>query len=142
MKPFLLDAPCKDCLWGGNRLRELFGKHTRNVSMFDMDFHVTMPRMEKGYKNETQYSKLDYYFDGDKKPMEIGRGRNASRRVDSRLSWFAFQQQFFSVILRAPQQFASGELSVAFRPEDDPDRSLMTCSAQMRADLEDYHARV
>jgi YidC/Oxa1 family membrane protein insertase len=107
----------------------------RNVSVFDLDYRVTMPRMEKGYKNESQYSKLDYYFEGDKKPVEIGRGRNASRRVDSKLSWFAFQQQFFSTILRAPQQFASGELAVSFMPENDPDRNLMTCSAQMRADL-------
>jgi len=107
----------------------------RNVSSFDLDFDVTMPRMEKGYKNESQYSKVDYYFEGDKKPVEIGRGRNASRRVDSKLSWFAFQQQFFSAILRAPQQFASGELSVSFLPENDPERNLMTCSAKMRADL-------
>ena len=107
----------------------------RNVSSFDLDFDVTLPRMEKGYKNESQYSKLDYYFEGDRKPVEIGRGRNASRRVDSKLSWFAFQQQFFSAILRAPQQFASGELSVSFLPENDPERNLMTCSAKMRADL-------
>ena len=107
----------------------------RNVSVFDLDFDVTMPRMEKGYKNETQYSKLDYYFEGDKKPVEIGRGRNASRRVDSKLSWFAFQQQFFSAIMRAPQQFASGELAVSFFPQDDADRNLMACSAQMRLDL-------
>ena len=80
----------------------------RNVSSFDLDFSVTVPRMEKGYRNESQYSKIDYYFDGDKKPEEIGRGRNASRRIDSKLSWFAFQQQFFSAIMRAPQQFNSG----------------------------------
>ena len=107
----------------------------RNVSVFDLDFDVTMPRMEKGYKNETQYSKLDYYFEGDKKPVEIGRGRNASRRVDSKLSWMAFQQQFFSAILRAPQQFASGELAVNFFPQDDSERNLMACSAKMRLDL-------
>ena len=107
----------------------------RNVSVFDLDFDVTMPRMEKGYKNESQYSKLDYYFEGDKKPSEIGRGKNGSRRVDSKLSWFAFNQQFFSAILRAPQQFASGELAVSFFPQDDPDRNLMACSARMRADL-------
>ena len=107
----------------------------RNVSALDMDFALTMPRMEKGYKNESQYSKLDYYFEGDKKPVEIGRGRNASRRVDSKLSWFAFQQQFFSAIVRAPQQFASGELAVSFYPQDDADRNLMACSAQMRLDL-------
>ena len=107
----------------------------RNVSMFDIDFNVTLPRMEKGYKNESQYSKLDYYYEGDKKPSEIGRGRNASRRVDSKLSWFAFQQQFFSAIVRAPQEFASGELAVSFFPQEDPDRNLMACSAQMRAEL-------
>ena len=107
----------------------------RNVSVFDLDFDVTMPRMEKGYKNESQYSKLNFYYEGDKKPVEIGRGRNASRRVDSKLSWMAFQQQFFSAILRAPQQFASGELAVNFFPQEDPDRNLMTCSAKMRLDL-------
>lgn len=107
----------------------------RNVSSYDIDFEVTMPRMEKGYKNETQYSKLDYYFDGDKKPVEIGRGRSASKRVESRLSWFAFQQQFFSTIVRAPQQFSSGELGIGFFQQDDPERKLMACSAKMRAEL-------
>ena len=108
----------------------------RNVSSYDIDFEVTMPRMEKGYKNETQYSKLDYYFDGDKKPVEIGRGRSASKRVESRLSWFAFQQQFFSTIVRAPQQFSSGELGIGFFQQDDPERNLMACSAKMRAELD------
>ena len=36
----------------------------RNVLSMDVDFNVTMPRMEKGYKNETQYSRLNYYFPG------------------------------------------------------------------------------
>ena len=107
----------------------------RNVSVFDLDLDVTLPRMEKGYKNEAQYSKLDYYFDGDKKPVEIGRGRNASKRIDSRLSWFAFQQQFFSAIMRAPEEFSSGELSVNFLPQEDPERRLMECSAKMRCEL-------
>jgi len=107
----------------------------RNVNMFDIDFDMTLPRMEKGYKNESQYSKLNYYFEGDKKPSEIGRGRNGSRRVDNKLSWFAFQQQFFSAIMRAPQEFASGELTVSFYPQEDPEHNLMACSAKMRADL-------
>ena len=114
---------------------DMQGVIPRNVSMFDLDFRVTVPRMEKGYKNESQYSKLDYYFEGDKKPSEFGRGRSGSRRVESKLSWFAFQQQFFSAILRAPQQFSSGELSVTFQPQDDPERNLMVCDALMRAEL-------
>ena len=106
-----------------------------NVSSFDIDFNVTVPRMEKGYRNESQYSKLNYYYEGDKKPEAIGNGRNGERRIDSRLSWFAFQQQFFSVIMRAPREFSSGDLAISFYREDDPSRNLMDCSAKMRADL-------
>ncbi|MBQ7622497.1 MAG: membrane protein insertase YidC, partial [Bacteroidales bacterium] len=107
----------------------------RNVSVFDVDFSVTVPRLEKGYRNESQYSKLDYYFEGEKKPSEIGRGRSASKRIDSSLSWFAFQQQFFSVIMCAPGQFANGEVAVNFVPETDPSHDLMHCSAQMRSNF-------
>ena len=108
----------------------------RNVSSFDLDFSLTIPRMEKGYRNESQYSKIDYYFEGDKKPEEFGRSRSGSRRVDSKLSWFAFQQQFFSAIMRAPEQFASGQLSISFIPEADESHNLMSCAADMRCEFQ------
>lgn len=107
----------------------------RNVGSFDLDFAVTVPRMEKGYKNELQYSKLDYYFDGEDKPEEMGRGKSASKRIDSKLSWFAFHQQFFSAIMRAPDQFASGQLSVKYYPEEDAERNLGDYEAAMRIDF-------
>jgi YidC/Oxa1 family membrane protein insertase len=112
------------------------GMIPRNVSMFDIDWSVVIPRLEKGYKNEKQYSKLDYYFDGDKKPEEIGRGRDASKRIDSRFKWFAFQQQFFSAIMTSPSDFASGTLEVKYFNEDDPSRNLMTCSAKLRSEFQ------
>jgi len=107
----------------------------RNVSMFDIDWTMVIPRMEKGYKNEVQYSKLDYYFPEDKKPLEVGRGRNGEKRVDANTSWFAFQQQFFSAIMRAKNNFSSGAFAVNFYPETDPGRNLMNCRANMRADF-------
>ena len=107
----------------------------RNVSMFDMDWSVIIPRLEKGYKNEKQYSKLDYYFTGDKKSEEIGRGRDASKRIDTKVKWFAFQQQFFSAIMTADTEFASADLSVKYFTEDDPSRNLMACSAKIRSDF-------
>ena len=107
----------------------------RNVSYYDFDWDVTIPRMEKGYKNEVQYSKVDYYFGGDKKPEEIGRGRNADKRIENRVEWFAFQQQFFSAIMRPVNQFASGELAINFVEEDDPSHNLMDCAAKMRGDF-------
>jgi len=107
----------------------------KNVSSFDLDFNVTMPRMEKGYKNESQYSKLDYYLDGEKKPVEIGRGRSGSKRIDSKVSWFAFQQQFFSAIMCAPKEFSSAQFSITFAGQDDPDRNLMSCNAAIRQEF-------
>ena len=105
----------------------------KNATFCDFDWALTIPRMEKGYKNEMQYSKVDYYFDGEKKPEEIGRGRNASKRIENSLEWFAFQQQFFSAIVRPDSRFSSGQVSVEFHPEDDPQRNLMDCWAKMRS---------
>ena len=107
-----------------------------NVSMLDIDWSVIIPRLEKGYKNEKQYSKLDFYFSGDKKPEEIGRGRDASERIDTRLKWFAFQQQFFSAIMTSGSEFASADLSVKYYAEDDPSHNLMACSANLRSDFQ------
>ena len=109
----------------------------RQVSSVDMDFHTIIPRMEKGYKNESQYSKLNYYFSGDKKPVEMGKGRKDSKKISSSLEWFSFQQQFFSMIVRAPKQFSDGALSVNFLGEGDPDHNLMECEARMRVALDE-----
>ena len=108
----------------------------RNVSMLDIDWSVVIPRLEKGYKNEKQYSKLDYYFDGDKKPEEIGRGRDANERIDTKFKWFAFQQQFFSAIMTSGTDFSSADLDVKYYSEDDPSRNLMACSARLRSDFQ------
>ena len=106
----------------------------RQVNSVDVDFETIIPRMEKGYKNESQYSKLNYYFTGDKKPLEMGRGRSNAKKIASNLEWFAFQQQFFSMIVRAPGQFSSGDLSVNFLGEN-ADHNLMACNANMRLAL-------
>ena len=67
----------------------------RKINSFDIDWNLIVPRFEKGYTNEKQYSKLDYYFSGEKKPEQLGRGgRNDSESIVSRIKWFAFQQQF------------------------------------------------
>ena len=107
----------------------------RNVSMLDIDWNVNIPRLEKGYKNEKQYSKLDYYFTGEKKPNQIARGRDASERVDTKVKWFAFQQQFFSAIMTSGSEFASADFAVKFFNEDDPSKNLMACSAKLRSDF-------
>ena len=105
----------------------------RNVGSIDVDFDALIPRMEKGYKNETQYSRLNYYFPDDNKPANIGNGRKGEKRFNNNIEWFAFQQQFFSAIMRAPGNFTYGDFSIDFLPKGDSD--LMRCKAQMRAEI-------
>lgn len=106
------------------------------VSSVDLNWKTVVPRLEKGYKNEKQYSKIDYYVPGEKSPEDMGNGKNESKRLDAKFDWVAFQQQFFSSILTAPEGFESGEFGVEFFPEDDVDRNLMTCSAHARAGVD------
>ena len=108
----------------------------RNVSSVDIDWSVVIPRLEKGYKNEKQYSKLDYYFTGDKKSEEIARGKDGSKRIDTKVKWFAFQQQFFSAIMTAQNEFASADLEARYFAEDDPSHNLMACSAKLRSEIQ------
>ena len=107
-----------------------------NVSMLDIDWSVVIPRLEKGYKNEKQYSKLDFYYEGDKKPEQIARGRDGSERVQGRFKWFSFHQQFFSAIMTSKSEFASADLSVKYFAEDDPSKNLMACTAKLRSDFQ------
>ena len=107
----------------------------RNSGSIDINFNATLPRMEKGYKNETQYSRLNYYFPDDKKPANIGNGRKGNKRFSNNIEWFAFQQQFFSAIMRAPQYFSFGDFSIDFVPKEDPSHDLMNCSASMRTSI-------
>ena len=105
----------------------------RNVGSIDVDFDAVIPRMEKGFKNESQYSRLNYYFPDDNKPANIGNGRKGDKRFNNNIEWFAFQQQFFSAIMRAPGNFSYGEFSIDFMPKGSED--LMHCKAAMRADI-------
>ncbi len=110
----------------------------RNVSMLDIDWSLVVPRLEKGFKNEMQYSKLNYYFSGDKKPEIIGRGRDASKRIDTKTKWFAFQQQFFSALMTSKNEFASADFDIDFYSEEEykADGKLMACSAKLRSDFQ------
>ena len=114
----------------------------RNVSSVDIDWSVIIPRLEKGYKNEKQYSKLDYYFTGDKTCENIARAKDGAKRIDTKMKWFAFQQQFFSAIMTAEKEFASADLEARYFAEDDPSRNLMACSAKLRSDIQVSNAVV
>ena len=72
----------------------LDGLIPRKINSADIDWTVIIPRLEKGYSNEKQYSKVNYYFSGEKKPEQLGRGgRNDEEQIVSKVKWFAFENR-------------------------------------------------
>jgi len=105
----------------------------RNISFLDLEWSIDMPRQEKGYDNEKNYSTIVYKFPNSKSVEDLGlRKDNATEEVRTKVNWFAFQQQFFSAIMVAKDNFNSGLLSYVVYPEGDPDNNLMRCNAIMQ----------
>ncbi len=108
----------------------------KNVFSYDVDWNVIVPRMEKGYRNEMQYSLAAYRLDGDDDPEEFAKGHNGNVSVNSKISWLAYHQQFFSAILRAKDNFDALQSAVAYVPEDEPGHNLMACGARFKKELD------
>ena len=94
------------------------GQWMQTVPAFDITWNNTSYQNEKGYKNENMYTTLSYRFPEDRKVeklgiAEIGKrggGGSKSKNITTEFEWFAFQQQFFSSIMIAPEGFSNGQL--------------------------------
>ena len=107
----------------------------RKVSSIDMTWTNTIPRLEKGYKNEKQYSKAAYWFEGESDIEEFANGKDESEQIEAKVKWIAFQQQFFSSIFSAGNQFASAQVDVKYADEKDEARNLMYCKMKVKSEL-------
>lgn len=114
-------------------MKNLIPRSTKN---FSIRWLLDMPRLEKGFKNEKQYSKMDVLCMGEKDPEITGGGRDSHKEYPSSVYWFDFNQQFFSAIMTADKGFAAGTFDVKFAQENDPEKVLMRCSAETRNALE------
>ena len=105
---------------------------------YTTDWKLYVPRLEKGYKNEKQYSKLDYYFSGEDDVEEIAKGKSESETVNSRIDWFAFQQQFFSAIVTPAKEFTSAKFDVRYYDEKEYYNydELMLCHATLKSSFD------
>lgn len=102
----------------------------RNVTSADLLWRLDLPRLEKGYDNEKNYSTVVYKFPNVNSVEDLGLRKDASdEEVRTKVEWVAFQQQFFSAILVAENSFGNARMSYAFLPEGDPDNTLMRCEA-------------
>ncbi|HBG53970.1 MAG TPA: membrane protein insertase YidC [Rikenellaceae bacterium] len=105
----------------------------RNVTQLDLNWNIDIRHLEKGFDNEKNYSAISYKFPNTKDVEKLGqRKAEASESIKTRVEWVAFQQQFFSAILIADQNFNSGDLSYRFYDPSNTDTLLMNCHANMQ----------
>ncbi|WP_010417567.1 membrane protein insertase YidC [Anaerophaga thermohalophila] len=109
----------------------------------DLQWYQKMPAQEKGRQFEQQYSGIYFKFFQDEVD-DISGTSNKDEDLRTPLKWVAFKDQFFSSILIASQNFASGyveteviedenspylrineaELALPFRFEEDDEASM------------------
>ena len=107
-------------------------KYISRKSGLAIDWNLDIPRLERGYDNEKNYSTIAYKFPGDDKVEDLGlRKADSKEDISTKVEWFAFQQQFFSAIMLAKNDFESGKLSYKFYDVSDADMRLMDCNAEM-----------
>ncbi|MBO4769119.1 MAG: membrane protein insertase YidC [Bacteroidales bacterium] len=114
----------------------------RRTTSMDLKWVVDMPRLEKGYKNERNYSAVAFRNAGENGTVKtIGqRKEEIHENFSTRLQWVGFQQQFFSAILVADNDFAGGTLVNKFYPETNPDRLLMRSGADLTVEIDSRSA--
>lgn len=112
---------------------------SRNQSKLGVDWNLMVPRLERGYENEKNYSTIAYKYPNEKKVEDLGlRKEHSSEEVNTKVEWFAFQQQFFSAILMADNDFIGGDLAYKFAPEEKylVEKELMECEAAMQVEYD------
>ncbi len=110
---------------------------SRNQSQLGVDWNMLVPRLERGYDNEKNYSTIAYKYPNEKKVEDLGlRKEHSSEELNTKVEWFAFQQQFFSAILMADNNFTGGDLSYKFATEEQylAENQLMGCQAHMQVE--------
>jgi len=111
----------------------------RRTNQLRLHWNADMPHLEKGYKNEKNYSAIAYRFSGTNNVKSFGmRKDSAKESFSANLRWFGFQQQFFSAILVAENNFVGGNLENKFYTKDVAIATgdLMRSSAEMVLDLD------
>lgn len=98
-----------------------------NSSEFGITWNMDVPRLEKAFKNEKQYSKMNICAPGDK-PETVGKaGVDGDENSTSMVKWFAFNQQFFSAIMTSEDSFTHGNFKLRFSDGNQADSNLMSC---------------
>ena len=94
-----------------------------------------MPQLEKGAKNENNYTTISYCFPNNEYEELSAMSKDAKKELTTKVKWVAFKHQFFSSILVAKNDFVNADLSFQKLNEDGPE--LKDLTARMSLPLQD-----
>lgn len=113
----------------------------RRTTQMILKWVLDVPRLEKGYQNERNYSGVAFKYLANNEVKTLGKRRDSAEETfSSTLRWLGFQQQFFSAILVSENGFPAGKLVNRFYPENDPEGNLMQSGAEMTVALDTRNA--
>lgn len=108
----------------------------RSAYSFTVSWAWDVPRLERGYDNEKNYSSVAFRYADNENVKEISmRKDGGSESLAGQTQWVAFKQQFFSSILVAADNFSSGDVGGQTYAESNPDRYLMHDAAVLNVEF-------
>jgi YidC/Oxa1 family membrane protein insertase len=100
-----------------------------NQSSLALDWKMYIPKQEKGRQNEESLSSIKFkYFQDDVSGTKLRSTKDEKMDIATKLSWVAFQDQFFSSVLLTDDFFQNGFISSTVIKEPAKDGSESTTS--------------
>jgi YidC/Oxa1 family membrane protein insertase len=90
----------------------------QNQSNNTLDWKMYIPQQEKGRKNEENYTNIQFkYFQDDVAYLKQRATKDEKHDIPTKLSWVAFQDQFFSSVILTNDFFLNGSVSSTVIPD-------------------------
>ena len=106
-------APNKYSLDYDVTFKNMDGILPSNQTYISLDWKMYIPQQEKGRDNENNYTTIKYkYFEDEVDGLRLRSQKETDQEdIASKLSWVAFQDQFFSSVVMTDKFFQSGSVT-------------------------------
>lgn len=104
------------------------------VGTIDLNWTSKMPQLEKGAKNERNYTTISYCYPNNEYEEISGMSAEGKKDITTKVKWISFKHQFFSSILVSKDGFVNANL---ISSKSDNDQSLKNLSARISLPLQD-----
>lgn len=80
------------------------------LGSIDLLWDMMVPQLEKGAKNENNYTNITYHYPNDEYEELSAASDESKKEITTKLKWIDFKHQFFSSILVAGDYFTNADL--------------------------------